>query len=88
VARFIEKSPPTNSSTRQDLNSKEGESNNYAESRSSNCEKKSQKSDALIIMVAKLKKNKRFNSFFVTMAEDGTISNFCKLSRNLFKTVL
>ena len=40
------------------------------------------KANALMIMSAKLKNNKKFNSFFVNMAEEGTIAAFCKLNRN------
>jgi hypothetical protein len=32
-------------------------------------------------MAAKLKKNKKFKSFFVNMAEEGTIALFCKLNK-------
>jgi hypothetical protein len=44
-------------------------------------EYRDQKLDALVIMSAKLKRNKKFNSFFVNMAEEGTIAQFCKLNK-------
>lgn len=46
------------------------------------------KNNALIIMSAKLKRNKKFNSFFVNMAEEGTIASFCKLNKTLYKQLL
>ena len=55
---------------------------------SENNEKNEIKTSAVTILNAKLKKNKRFNTHFVSMAEDGTIVNFCKLSRNHFKSML
>ena len=66
------------------------EKNNSQESlkQSDNTEAHDYRTNALIIMAAKLKKNKKFKSFFVNMAEEGTIALFCKLNKLQYKQLL
>ncbi len=66
------------------------EKNNSQQSlkQSDNTEARDYRTNALIIMAAKLKKNKKFKSFFVNMAEEGTIALFCKLNKLQYKQLL